>query len=174
MSEGAKADRRDTGSRRGTGPDGTGAGSTPAAPAGYQRCEPCSAAWLAWLDYRLPPAPIVLCSPNRSAREIAASQQRRYQEWRDTIRFEQDLITRLCAAGRHVAVITYLECPGQPCPADWRLALPDDQPDAEDLAALTAHLDDEHDITVPALVILIDGPRETKRSQGKPKDGKKK
>ena len=65
-----------------------------------QHCPPCSASWQAWLEWRLLPAPIVLCSPNRTVREIAASQEARYQEWRSTVRTQQDLIHRICAA-RH-------------------------------------------------------------------------
>jgi len=64
-------------------------------------CGPCSSLWLRWLDYTLPPPPIVLCSPGRTVGEIQASQERRYQEWRDTVRFHQDLITRQCGQGHH-------------------------------------------------------------------------
>jgi hypothetical protein len=64
-------------------------------------CGPCSALWMRWLDYELPPPPIVLCSPNRTAREIQASQERRSKEWRDTVRFHQDLIARQCREGNH-------------------------------------------------------------------------
>lgn len=67
-------------------------------------CDPCWAAWHRWLDYRIPPAPIVLCSPNRGVREIAASAERRYQDWRDTIRWHQDHTARLCAEGSHAPV----------------------------------------------------------------------
>lgn len=64
-------------------------------------CGPCSRAWLAWLDYQLPPAPIRLWSGINSVRDIREAQERRYREWRETVRFEQGLIRRLCGEGRH-------------------------------------------------------------------------
>lgn len=66
-------------------------------------CEPCAAAWMRWLDYTLPAAPIRLDGTGiRTARDIGEYQQRRYQDWRDTIRFEQDLIKAGCLRGNHV------------------------------------------------------------------------
>jgi hypothetical protein len=64
-------------------------------------CPPCAAASMRWLDYSPPPVPVVLCSPGRTAREIRLSQERRYQDWRDTVRWQQEHIARLCAAGNH-------------------------------------------------------------------------
>lgn len=41
-----------------------------------QHCPPCSKEWHAWLDWTLPPEPIVLCSPGRpSVREMRAHQE---------------------------------------------------------------------------------------------------
>lgn len=64
-------------------------------------CSPCAAASMRWLDYSPAPPPIVLCSPGRTVREIQVSQQRRYQDWRATVRWQQDHIARLCAVGSH-------------------------------------------------------------------------
>ena len=65
-------------------------------------CPPCAAFWLRWLDYRLPPPPIRLCTPGASVREVKSMQEARYREWRETVRFEQDLTVRLCREGKHV------------------------------------------------------------------------
>ena len=56
-----------------------------------------------WLDYTLPPEPIRIdASYVRTVRDIKEHQERRYREWRDTVRFEQDLIKKNCREGRHV------------------------------------------------------------------------
>jgi hypothetical protein len=65
------------------------------------RCPPCSAAWLAWLDWTMPPPPIRLDGTGiRTARDVREAQQRRADDYYATIRYQQDLITRICAA-RH-------------------------------------------------------------------------
>ena len=67
-----------------------------------EMCGPCSAEWMAWLDYSPPPPPIRLDGTGiRTVRDVQAAQERRYQDWRDTVRFQQDLIRRQCAAGHH-------------------------------------------------------------------------
>lgn len=68
-------------------------------------CQECSREYMAWLDYRLPPPPIRLMSieGGNPAREIQWRQQRRFEEWRDTIRFQQDLIRRLCLEAGHAS-----------------------------------------------------------------------
>ena len=64
-------------------------------------CPPCSKSWQSWLEWRLPPAPIVLCPAGKpSVRQIAEHQEARYQQWHTTVRTQQDLIHRICAA-RH-------------------------------------------------------------------------
>ena len=69
----------------------------------FEICEACGAAWTAWLDYTLPPGPIRIdASYVRTARDIKEHQEARFREWRDTIRFEQDLIEKLCREGKHV------------------------------------------------------------------------
>jgi hypothetical protein len=64
-------------------------------------CEPCQGLHTRWLDYTLPPPPIQLITIGNTAREMAAHQERRFTEWRDTIRFEQGLTVKHCAEGRH-------------------------------------------------------------------------
>jgi hypothetical protein len=65
-------------------------------------CQPCWGLWHRWLDYRLPPPPIRLDGTSiRTVRDVAAAQQRRYQEWRDTIRSQQALIAAACRDGNH-------------------------------------------------------------------------
>lgn len=67
-------------------------------------CPPCSRAWMAWLDYRLPPPPIRIDGTGiRRVTDIRYYHERRYREWRDTVRYQQDLIGRLCSEGRHAA-----------------------------------------------------------------------
>lgn len=66
-------------------------------------CPPCSAAWMAWLDYRLPPAPIRIDGTGiRRVMDIRYYHERRYREWRDTVLYQQGLIRRLCLEGGHV------------------------------------------------------------------------
>jgi hypothetical protein len=65
-------------------------------------CEPCRAAWWAWLDWTPAPPPIRLDGTGiRNARDIAEAQQRRYDAWRHTVRWEQGHIASLCAKGKH-------------------------------------------------------------------------
>jgi hypothetical protein len=59
--------------------------------------------WQAWLDYRPPPAPMAIITPGNSVREIAARQQRRFEDWRDTIRIQQAAIVAACLAGQRCA-----------------------------------------------------------------------
>lgn len=75
----------------------------PSGPGKFEMCEACSGAWMRWLDYTLPPEPIRIdASYVRTVRDIEQHQERRYHEWRDTVRFEQDLIRKNCREGRHV------------------------------------------------------------------------
>lgn len=46
-------------------------------------CAACSLAWNKWLDYRL-------------QQDIAERTGARYRQWRDTVRFQQDLIVKIC------------------------------------------------------------------------------
>lgn len=64
-------------------------------------CEPCWGLWHRWLDYKPPPAPIVLCSPNRTVREIRDSQRRRADDTYELIRTQQAMIAAQCWSGNH-------------------------------------------------------------------------
>jgi hypothetical protein len=67
-------------------------------------CQDCSGAWLAWLDWTLPPPPIRLITVGDTVREVGWRQEARYREWRDTVRFHLDLVERQCAEAGHCAV----------------------------------------------------------------------
>lgn len=83
-----------------------GTGKPAPGPPRPAMCPACSKAYLAWLDYRLPPPPIRLMSieGGNPVREIQYRQQRRFEEWRDTIRFQQDLIRSGCPGPDHANV----------------------------------------------------------------------
>lgn len=66
-----------------------------------KKCPPCAEAWARWLDYRLPPPPIQLITIGGRLKDVQDAQEARFREWRDTIRFQQGLIDRLCAEGKH-------------------------------------------------------------------------
>ena len=66
-----------------------------------KKCAPCARAWARWLDYRLAPPPIQLITIGGRLRDVQDGQESRFRQWRDTIRFQQDLIDRLCAEGHH-------------------------------------------------------------------------
>jgi hypothetical protein len=66
-------------------------------------CPPCSAAWMAWLDWTPPPAPIRLISIGNRVREALDRREARSRQWRETVRFHQDLIERQCAEAGHCA-----------------------------------------------------------------------
>ena len=55
-----------------------------------------------WLDYRLAPPPIQLITIGGRLRDVQDAQESRFRQWRDTVRFQQDLIDRLCAEAGHV------------------------------------------------------------------------
>lgn len=59
-------------------------------------CAACSLAWNKWLDYRLPPPPIQLLVIGNRPQDIAERTEARYRQWRDTVRFQQDLIVQIC------------------------------------------------------------------------------
>lgn len=69
---------------------------------GAPMCPSCSRAWMAWLDYRLPPPPIRIDGTGiRRVMDIRYYHERRYREWRDTVLWQQALIRRLCLEGGH-------------------------------------------------------------------------
>lgn len=68
-------------------------------------CPPCSAASQRWLDYRLPPV-LSITYGSGAARDatpagIREREESRFRQWRDTIRWQQQHIADLCAAGKH-------------------------------------------------------------------------
>jgi hypothetical protein len=68
-------------------------------------CGACRPAWLAWLDYRLPPVLSISygsgAAYDATPQGIRDRQASRFREWRDTIRWQQAHIEALCAAGNH-------------------------------------------------------------------------
>lgn len=70
-------------------------------------CVPCSAAHSAWLDYRLPRVPGFAHGSGApydvSATGLRDQRHARFEEWRSTIRFNQDLIASTCRTAGHVA-----------------------------------------------------------------------
>lgn len=68
-------------------------------------CPPCRAASSAWLGYRLPPALGIAYGSgadyDMSAAGIRDRRQARFELWRDTIRWNRDLIARTCRAAGH-------------------------------------------------------------------------
>lgn len=72
-------------------------------------CPPCTEARAAWLDYRLPPAR-GFSFGSGAAYDVspagAADRQRaRFEQWRETIRFNRDLIARTCREAGHVGEV---------------------------------------------------------------------
>ncbi|WP_394622416.1 hypothetical protein JNUCC0626_49660 (plasmid) [Lentzea sp. JNUCC 0626] len=59
-------------------------------------CPDCGKQWMAWLDYRITPPITFVQIGKPTARRIQEAQEARFREWRDTIRFQQDLIERIC------------------------------------------------------------------------------
>lgn len=62
-------------------------------------CPPCRVEHDRWLDYRLAPAPIRLITigTNR-VQDVVALRGLRFEQWRETVRTQQDLIRAGCAA----------------------------------------------------------------------------
>lgn len=68
-------------------------------------CPQCRRAWLAWLDYRLPPAPIPLTAAAAYDLTAAGHADRiraRTAQWRSTILAGHAGVVAECVAGRHV------------------------------------------------------------------------
>ncbi|WP_433460722.1 hypothetical protein [Micromonospora sp. CA-248212] len=68
-------------------------------------CQPCSAQHARWLDYRLPRTLGIACGSgtpyDMSAAGVRDRQRSRFEEWRVTIKFNQDLIARTCREQQH-------------------------------------------------------------------------
>jgi hypothetical protein len=64
-------------------------------------CPSCREAWLAWLDYKITP-PITLVQIGKpTVARVQEAQRARAREWRETIRFQQNLIEQICARQHH-------------------------------------------------------------------------
>jgi hypothetical protein len=66
-------------------------------------CERCQAEWMAWLDYREPLVPrlILHAGYDGTAKGMLDNQRAAFERWRCTVRGQQELIERICAA-QHV------------------------------------------------------------------------
>ncbi len=67
-------------------------------PPTHKLCGKHAEEWSAWLDYRQPPPPITLVQIGRP--DPAATQKRQFEQWRDTIAFQQGLISSMCTEGK--------------------------------------------------------------------------
>lgn len=57
---------------------------------------------MSWLDYKLPPAPIVLINPGvNSVRDVLQHKASRTQDWKDTITTQQRIIREICERKCH-------------------------------------------------------------------------
>ncbi|MET8278236.1 hypothetical protein [Micromonospora sp. NPDC005174] len=69
-------------------------------------CEPCSAQHARWLDYRLPRTFGIAYDSGTpydvSTAGVRDRRRSRFEEWRATIKFNQDLIARTCREQRHI------------------------------------------------------------------------
>ena len=65
-------------------------------------CGPCAAADAAWRDSPPVPGGIRIHTVATSARSVIDAQRARAEDHYARVRFQRDLITRLCAEGNHV------------------------------------------------------------------------
>ena len=70
-------------------------------------CAECRAKHDAWLDYRLPPRVNIASGSSRddTVAGVADARKARFQEWRDTINRQQELIRAQCIAAGHVPIV---------------------------------------------------------------------
>lgn len=71
------------------------------APVKKPLCPKHAAERTAWLDYPLRLSSIQIAQigePNE--RRLRDNQKGRFQDWRDTVRFQRDLVTKACREGR--------------------------------------------------------------------------
>ncbi len=76
-------------------------------PALAPLCPPCREARSKWLDFRLPRT-LGIAHGSGAPYDVSSAgvrdrQRARFDEWRDTIRFNRDLIARTCRKAQHVA-----------------------------------------------------------------------
>lgn len=55
----------------------------------------------AWSGYRLTPSPQIVQIGTLTVARIREQREMRFRQWRDTIRSQQTLIEKCCAAGQH-------------------------------------------------------------------------
>lgn len=61
-------------------------------------CEEHAEEWRRWLDYKLPPAPRLIQAGTPSPARMREDRKARFEQWRDTIRTQQDLVRQACTA----------------------------------------------------------------------------
>lgn len=61
-------------------------------------CAACRPKWLAWLDYRLTPPIRIHAIGEDNTRAQRDRRNARFEEWRNTILFQQQLIADACAS----------------------------------------------------------------------------
>lgn len=86
-------------------------------------CRPCSEWYQAWYDYRLPATITLVAIGRQDARDIRERQEARFREWRDTVRWQQAHIERLCAERRAREPLVKHERRGR-SGARWRSSSP--------------------------------------------------
>lgn len=62
----------------------------------YGMCPDCSEKWAAWLDYKIVPPINLVQIGSVTAYSLEEGRKRRFEEWRDTINWNQRLIKRIC------------------------------------------------------------------------------
>jgi hypothetical protein len=66
-------------------------------------CDEHAAQWTAWLDHRMPAAPIQLCTPGvSSVRDVLWVRKSRVDDHINLIRSQQSLIKNICERTCHV------------------------------------------------------------------------
>lgn len=66
-----------------------------------QMCGKHGAESTAWLSYRTKPGPQIVQIGTPSVARMREAAEARFRQWRDTIRSQQELIEKCCAAGEH-------------------------------------------------------------------------
>jgi hypothetical protein len=75
-------------------------------------CPPCHEAWRSWFNYRIVPGLRINSGATRddTLAGIKDRQRARFEEWRDTIRSNQELIEKICAR-RHRRQFVVVQLP---------------------------------------------------------------
>lgn len=61
-------------------------------------CEDHKEEYDAWLDYKLPPT-LAIHTVGNSVRDVNDARNARFERWKNTVNFQQDLIKTICAKG---------------------------------------------------------------------------